>query len=226
MAAIISASWYSFPSVAASHIVAGLVSEAKEYGRRHGVSLLRSGHKRHCSFYWITILFLLDHLIWEKLNAMLWAARLGGPCGKELWPPANSQEETESSRKRLYEWIWEWMQITKVSVTSWGLGTKNLRARTHPARILLNSDPLENNKWLFFKLLGLGVIFMQHQITKTTFWGYFPTGLFFSLSYWYLEIILNILDTNLLLVIWVQISSPNLWFVLSLYLWCLFMTKI
>lgn len=61
---------------------------------------------------------------------------------------------------------------------------------------------------------------------KTMFWGPFFYWVVVVLSSCSVEIVLNILNTNLLLVTWAQISSPNIWLVFLPYLWCFFITKV
>lgn len=109
----------------------------------------------------MAILFLVYHSVWEKPTASLWAALWGGPCGQELRRLANwSQDDIEASRKTA-----PWMNLEMHA------GNCSLRdilsARTGPRRYSCLPDSVKIINICCFKMLSLGTIFMQQQITKT-----------------------------------------------------------
>lgn len=92
--------WCSIPCIVISHTSVSLCEQA------HTAEMLsRLGNKRHIcySLGLSPTLFLLAHLLWEKLAVMFWALQRG-PGDEELQLPANSQWRTEVCSQQPCEW--------------------------------------------------------------------------------------------------------------------------
>lgn len=94
---MILASWYVSSYVISSRTVPGLSVLTIEYGRSDDICFLRWVYENTVALMCLINHSLSDHLLWEEPVSMWWAALWRGPCGKELSPPASSQEGTEAS---------------------------------------------------------------------------------------------------------------------------------
>lgn len=131
-----------------------------EYDRGDDKSLLRLSYKRRCSFYHGYSLSRVSLGLGET-NCLI----VSSPVGRPMWP------RTEASCQLEPRWHWGLQKTAPWMNLEMHAGNCSLRdilsARTGPRRYSCLPDSVKIINICCFKMLSLGTIFMQQQITKT-----------------------------------------------------------
>lgn len=131
-----------------------------EYDRGDDKSLLRLSYKRRCSFYHGYSLSRVSLGLGET-NCLI----VSSPVGRPVWP------RTEASCQLEPRWHWGLQKTAPWMNLEMHAGNCSLRdilsARTGPRRYSCLPDSVKIINICCFKMLSLGTIFMQQQITKT-----------------------------------------------------------